>query len=206
MKPLLIAVVGGSASGKTTLALDLIRALQPGSALLLSQDSFYRSAAHLPPARRDQLNFDHPRRIDWPLLSQAIHDVLARRAAAIPRYSFERHAREDASDVLPPCRFLVLEGLWLLRRRDIRSRCAYRIFVTCPSAERLQRRIRRDVADRGRDRKHVLRQWRTQSEPGFRRFVLPQRDHADVVVRSPVPPGVLSQLVGRIRSLSEEQP
>jgi uridine kinase len=205
MKPILIAVVGGSASGKTTLARDLAQALRP-SANLLSQDAFYLDAAHLPPARRARLNFDHPRRIDWPLLSSVLDDALQGRPVSIPRYSFEAHARETATDRLSPKRFLIAEGLWLLARRDIRSRCALCVFVACPSSERLRRRLDRDTTERGRTRSQVLRQWRGHTEPGFHQFVAPQLNLAHEVLRSPVAAPQVADLARRIRTLAEHQP
>lgn len=203
--PVIVAVVGGSASGKSTLARHLAQALHP-AATTLSLDAFYRCAGHLPPARRNRLNFDHPRRIDWPLLASVLDATLAGLTASVPRYSFEQHARESTPRPLHPAPFLVLEGLWLLRRRDIRSRCAYRIFLDCPHAERLRRRLRRDLAERGRSRTQILHQWRTQSEPGFHRFVAPQRRLADTVVRSPVSPRHLDRLVQTIQSLPGATP
>lgn len=205
MKPILVAVVGGSASGKTTLACDLVQALHPDSTRI-SQDTFYLGANHLAPARRDRLNFDHPRRIDWPLLSRVLDDVLARRTTRLPRYNFEQHAREKGWDPLAPAPFVVLEGLWLLRRREIRARCALRIFVTCPAAERLRRRIRRDTTERGRSRAQVLQQWTQHTEPGFRRFVATQRRHAHIVVRSPVTPQQIDRLAHTVRALAETTP
>ncbi len=119
---------------------------------------------------------------------------------------FERHAREKDTDRLPPAPVLVAEGLWLLSRRDIRARCNFGIFVTCPSSERLGRRLRRDTAERGRTRAQGLRQWRQQTEPGFRRFVAPQLDFAHAVVRSPVHPDQVANLARQIRTLAEHQP
>lgn len=205
MKPLLIAVVGGSASGKTTLARELARALEP-NANLLSQDSFYLDAAHLSPARRERLNFDHPRRIDWPLLSSVLDEALQGRAVSIPRYSFEAHARETATDHLSPKRFLIAEGLWLLTRRDIRSRCAFGIYIVCPSSVRLRRRLARDTTERGRTQSQVLQQWRDHIEPGFYRFVAPQLFLAHEVLRFPVAASKIADLARRIQTLAEPQP
>ncbi len=205
MKPILIAVVGGSASGKTTLAGDLARALRPHS-VRVTQDSFYLDASHLTPARRDRLNFDHPRRIDWAMLVDALSQVLDGRAVSVPCYSFETHAREAKTERLEPKRFIIAEGLWLLRRREIRSRCALRIFVSCPSAKRLGRRLERDTTERGRTRTTILQQWHRQTEPGFHRFVAPQLPLADVVVRSPATPAQVANLAKRIRTLAENQP
>lgn len=203
MNAFIIAVVGGSASGKTTLARDLVAALHPDAALL-SLDAFYRSADHLPPGRRGRINFDHPRRIDWPLLSKVLDRAVAGRPAQVPRYAFDTHARLSDTERLLPSRFLVVEGLWLLRRRNIRSRCDLSVFVSCPSATRLKRRLGRDLAERGRTRMDVLKQWRHQTEPGFRRLVAPQRKLADLVVRSPVTRSQVGSLVRTIRRQSED--
>lgn len=205
MTPILIAIVGGSASGKTTFARDLALALEPNAALL-SLDAFYCPTDHLSPHQRDRLNFDHPRRIDWPLLDQVLDAFCAGRPTAVPRYDFTRHNRVAVRDRLLPKPILVLEGLWLLRRRTIRSRCALRIFVNCPTSERLRRRLRRDLADRGRTRRQVLDQWKSQSEPGFRRFVAPQKHHADWVIGSPVPAPTVARLASNLRAIAHASP
>jgi len=205
MTPILIAIVGGSASGKTTFARDLALALKPNAALL-SLDAFYWPTDHLTPRQRDRLNFDHPRRIDWPLLDEVLDAFAAGRPAAVPRYDFSKHNRLPVHDCLLPRTFLVLEGLWLLRRRTVRRRCALRIFVNCPSAQRLRRRLSRDLADRGRTRRQILDQWQHQAEPGFRRFVAPQKSHADCCIRSPVLAATVNRLAAQLRALAHASP
>ncbi len=200
--PLLVAIVGGSASGKSSLARELVGALGSNVAAALPLDRFYRDLRHLSPARRARVNFDHPDRIDWPVLGATLDTLLLGRAAPLPVYDFSTHSRASDVDTQSPVPILLLDGLWLLRRAEIRRRCALCIFVACPSAERFRRRLLRDVRERGRNPAEIRRRWRTFVEPGFRRFVAPQTAHADLILRSPVSPRAVARLADYLGRLA----
>lgn len=199
--PLLVAVVGGSASGKSTLAHRLAAALAPEAAVV-ALDRFYRDLRHLPVSRRARVNFDHPSSIDWPLFESTLDTLLQEQAADLPVYDFETHARTDRVETQAPVRVLLLDGLWLPPRAAWRARIALRIFVACPARERLHRRILRDTRDRGRDAAEVRRRWREFVEPGFRRHIAPQARLADVILSSPFPAGAVRMLAGFLRRLA----
>jgi uridine kinase len=194
----LIAIAGGSGSGKTWLAEKLERALGPRVARL-SIDNFYLDRSHLPPSRRARINFDHPRAIDWACLEKALADLLADRSATVPVYDFKTHARLRSRRV-PPQPLILLEGLWPLTRRAVRRLAHLSVFLNCPSSLRLRRRIQRDLAARGRTRASVERQFRDSVEPMHVRFVVPQRQHADVIIEGTCGPHLRS-LVAKIKEL-----
>ena len=198
--PRLIAIVGGSGAGKTWLAGRLERALG-GAAARLSLDDFYRDRSHLPPARRARINFDHPRTMDWPLVEQVLSQCRSGRAVALPRYDFATHTRLAQSRSLAPGKALLIDGLWLLRRRSVRRLFDLSIFVDCPAGLRLQRRLARDLRQRGRTAGSVKRQFRENVEPMHARFVASQRRLADVVVPQPAGRADWQRVLARVKTL-----
>jgi uridine kinase len=180
-RPLLVAIVGGSGSGKSWLADKLAAALAPG-AVRLSLDDFYRDRSHLSMARRDRLNFDHPRAIDWPAVSLALKQLAKGRAARIPCYDFGTHCRLGRSKIVRPGRIVLMDGLWLLRSRAVRGLFDFSIFLDCSARVRLARRLERDLRARARSEASVRRQFRETVQPMNARHVAPQKKFADVVL------------------------
>ena len=201
MRPVFIAVAGGSASGKTTLTNALVEALAPG-ARSLALDRYYRDLGHLALARRARVNFDRPERIDWELFLRTLEILGQGRSACVPIYDFQTHTRLEQEETFRPVSVVILDGLWVLRRPEVRRRCSLRIFVECPRQERLRRRVLRDVRERGRTRAEVVRRWREFVEPAYRRYVLPQAGRADVMVRSPWMEESVVRLAERIRAMA----
>ena len=197
--PVLIAIVGGSGSGKTWLAKKLERALAP-DAMRLCLDSFYHDRSHLPQTRRARINFDQPDAIDWALAEAAVRSLMKGGVARIPSYDFKTHSRFKATQLLQPKRFIILDGLWLLRRRALRPFFRWRIYVDCPMRVRLQRRLERDTRLRGRSKESVKRQFRQMVQPMHRRYVASQVRWADLVLPGDCRPRDVDRLVARIRA------
>jgi uridine kinase len=181
-RPKLIAIVGGSGSGKSWLSLKLQKALKV-PVTRLSLDDFYRDQSHLPPARRESINFDHPEAIDWRLAEAVLKDWRAGRRAKVPRYSFVTHRRLKTFKLVKPKAIILVDGLWLLWRPRLRRMFEFSIFLHCPARLRLDRRLARDKANRGRLHDSVRRQFRETVAPMHERFVAPQSKWADVVLR-----------------------
>lgn len=180
----LIAITGGSGSGKTWLA-DQLQVLLGEITARLSLDDFYHDRSHLPSARRARLNFDHPRAIDWPCVERVLTDCKAGRATRLPRYDFATHTRVSNGVPWHPKPLVLMDGLWLLHRPAMRRLFDLSIFVDCPAPLRLRRRLKRDVAVRGRTPASVCRQFRETVAPMHRRFVQPQARWASLVLSSP---------------------
>jgi len=179
--PYLIAIVGGSGSGKSWLAEKLRNAFAP-HASRLSLDDFYQDRSHLSASRRAKLNFDHPRAIDWLSLENALKHLSAGRLARVPEYDFATHCRRARWQELHPKRLIIIDGLWLLRRASLRKLFALTIYLDCPTRLRLQRRLARDLCWRGRTGSSVREQfWRTV-EPMHARHVAPQARWADIIL------------------------
>ena len=180
--PILVAIAGGSGSGKSWLADKLQKILHP-KAGRLCLDDFYRDRSHLPAARRSQINFDHPRAIDWPLLERVLKSLLARRPARAPSYDFKTHSRLPKLRTIRPTPIVLIEGLWVLRRPSIRRLLSLSVFLDSAATTRLNRRIARDLATRGRSVSSIRRQFLRCVQPMHRRFVSPQRLRADLVFK-----------------------
>lgn len=196
----LVAIAGGSGSGKTWLAQALRRRLGRRAALL-SLDDFYRDLGHLPPARRAGRNFDRPAAIDWPALAAVLDAIAAGGRPSVPRYDFTRHTRHGRSRRWARRPVVLVEGLWPWVRPALRERFALRIFRDTAAPVRRERRLERDVRERGRTATSVRRQWRDQVEPMFRRHVARQRDRAHVVVGGELEDAALEDLSRRILAL-----
>ena len=194
---LLVAIVGGSGSGKTWLA-EKLKAVLGRKALRVSLDDFYLDRSHLAPSRRAKLNFDHPRAIDWVGFEKALRALRAGRATRIPRYDFSTHCRLPVSRMVGVKPIILVEGLWLFRRRSLRDLFEFKIFLECPSVTRLQRRLSRDLLSRGRTRASIREQFRKTVEPMHRKFVKDQKRWANLVLRRPCDPRQVTRIAAML--------
>lgn len=177
----MVAIAGGSGSGKSWLAERLASRLSP-NATRLSLDDFYRDRSHLPESRRARLNFDHPQAIDWPSFERALRRLKSGKMARVPCYDFKTHCRGPTWRCLKPARIILVEGLWLLRRPAVRGMFTLRIFLKCSRNLRLRRRLARDGRERGRTAASIRRQFSGTVEPMHARFVVPQTRWADLTL------------------------
>jgi uridine kinase len=201
-RPVLVAIVGGSGSGKSWLARRLKKILG-ARALHLAFDDFYRDLSDLPAARRARVNFDHPSAIDWKCFQKALTLLSRGHSALCPRYDFPTHCRRGRARTVKPRPVILVEGLWLLRPAPLRRLFKLRIFLDCREETRLSRRLRRDLRTRGRDERSVRGQFRAMVQPMHSRFVQPQAKWADVVFKEPLGIRGVQDLARRIQSLAK---
>jgi uridine kinase len=201
--PQIVGIVGGSCAGKTWLA-DRLQERLGRSAARLSLDNFYRDQSHLSPARRARLNFDRPHAIDWNRVEEVLSELSQGRPASVPRYDYVTHGRLRDDDLFPPAPILIVEGLWLFRRAALRTLFDLKIYLRSSTNLCTERRLERDIAERGRTREQILAQWQRQTLPMFERFVAPQEKWADVILEAPVRDEdvmrLVTQLARRIES------
>lgn len=177
----LIAIAGGSGSGKTTLAQEIVRNAG-GDAALIAVDWYYRSRDILPPEDLARVNFDHPEALESDLLVRHLQDLHAGKSICSPQWDFASHTRTLETISIPPVPLIVVEGILSLHYPDLRELFDFRIYVDTPDEVRLERRIKRDVAERGRTVESVLKQWNETVLPMHRKFVETTREYADMVV------------------------
>jgi uridine kinase len=175
-----IGVSGGSGSGKTTFARLLAQAR--AGCVILSQDHYYiDQSAHFR-GDGENVNFDHPDAIDFPLLAQHLRMLKQGSAVEVPNYDFVTHTRKRETEHFKPCPVIILDGTLILSQPAIREHLDTSIFIDAPEAVRLERRIRRDTTERGRTLDGVMKQFTRQVKPMHDQFVEPSKSHATHVV------------------------
>lgn len=177
----LVAVCGGSCSGKSTLAATVLRRLGPGTASLLTFDAYYRGQASLTPEERAEVNYDHPDSLDMALFAQHLAMLSRDEPVDCPIYEFATHTRLPETRRIEPAPVVVVDGILLLADERLVSQFDMRIFRECPEAVRLDRRIERDVLERGRTEASVRKQFAATVKPMHDEYVSPSAIHADVV-------------------------
>jgi len=198
-RPLLVAIAGGSGAGKTWLSHHIAEAF-PGRVVTVSLDDFYRDRSRLAPGVRRRINYDHPRAIEWPLLQKFLENYRNGRKPMLPQYDFKTHCRANNAMPCEVAPILVVEGLWVLSRRDIRNAFDVTIYIDCPERVRLERRITRDVAERGRSASAVREQFRRSVAPMHRLYVESQRRRANLVLESPMAASDVDFIIERLRA------
>ncbi|MFT5203796.1 MAG: uridine kinase [Candidatus Aldehydirespiratoraceae bacterium] len=178
----LIGICGGSGAGKTTLAVELIRRLGPDRVSALAFDAYYRDLSHLTMEERMRVNYDHPDSLDNELFAQHLTDLRQGRDIEVPEYDFASHTRTGATIPVEAREIVLVEGILLFSFPGIHELLDYAVFIDVAEDVRLERRIQRDMRERGRDADDVRRQFAEFVAPMHDRFVQPYRDHADLVV------------------------
>lgn len=205
-RPYLIGVAGGSNSGKTTIASRLAELVGTDHLSLIKLDSYYVERTHEPIEQRAAANYDHPDAFDWDLLNDHLAALAAGASVQVPVYDYTIHDRSDRCETVHPGRVVVVEGILVLWEPRLRERFDLKIFVDTPADLRIIRRLRRDVAERGRTTENILDQYLTTVRPSHERFIEPSKRYADVIV----PEGGLNRpaievLLARVREIVNER-
>lgn len=176
----IIAIAGGSGSGKTTLANMLCDELTERSVTtaVVSQDDYYHNQG----VHRNAVNFDHPAAVDFELLAQHLGQLVRGEQVQSPVYDFSTHSRTDQYREVVPAALVLVEGILLLTNARMRSLFDYAVYVACDRQTRLQRRLDRDVIERGRTVNSVQAQFKSQVEPMHQQFVEPSQRFAQMVL------------------------
>lgn len=179
---LIIGIGGGTGCGKTTVVNQIIEELSDEEIGVISQDSYYKDLSHLSYEERVAINFDHPRAIDFDLLSS--HLQLLKSGASIeqPVYSFAEHNRTEETVTIRPTKVMIVEGILIMTNPEIRAMFDIRIFVHADSDERLIRRLKRDIDERGRNLEEVLHRYQTTLKPMHDQFIEPTKEFADIII------------------------
>lgn len=180
--PLLVGVSGGSGSGKSSLARALVTGLGPARTALLAYDAYYRDGSALSPEQRAALNYDVPEAFDHALFLEHLAALRAGRPVRPPAYCFVTHRRTGYAAAVPPRPIVVVEGVLLLWEPAVRATLDLRIYLDAPERVRLERRLARDVAERGRTTDAVLAQFAASVRDAHRTYVEPTRAMADLVL------------------------
>ncbi|MCF4101385.1 uridine kinase [Gillisia sp. M10.2A] len=179
---LIIGIAGGTGSGKTTVVNQIIEELKNEEVDVISQDSYYQDTSHLTYEERTKINFDHPKSIDFDLLVSHLKDLKDGKTIEQPVYSFKEHNRTGETVITEPKKVIIVEGILILTHTDIRDMFDIKIYVHADSDERLIRRLKRDINDRGRDLDEVLWRYQTTLKPMHQQFIEPTKEFADIII------------------------
>lgn len=179
MQPYLIGIAGPSCAGKSYLSQHITGELD---AALLHLDSYYTDLSHLSIVQRAHQNFDSPDALDAALFIEHVRELSKGRAIEKPLYDFTIHSRKKETERIEPRPFIIVEGLFALYWEDVRKLLGTKVYVDLGEDICLERRIERDIRERGRTRESVLEQYHTTVAPMAKRYVYPTRQFGDVVI------------------------
>ena len=179
---LIVGIAGGTGSGKTTVVKKIIESLPKDEVSVLYQDSYYKDNKHLSLEERRKVNFDHPRAIDFELLKEHISELRKGNSIEQPIYSFVQHTRTADTIKTHPRKVMIVEGILIFNDKDLRDMFDVKIFVHADSDERLIRRVRRDITERGRTVDEVLSRYQTTLKPMHEQFIEPTKTYADLII------------------------
>jgi uridine kinase len=179
---LIIGIAGGTGCGKTTVVNQILNQLPEGEVGVLSQDSYYKDTTHLSYDERVKINFDHPRSIDFELLESHLKELRKGNDIEQPVYSFIKHNRTGDTILTHPRKVMIVEGILILTNPELREMFDIKIFVHADSDERLIRRLKRDITERGRDIDEVLARYQNTLKPMHEQFIEPMKEYADIII------------------------
>ena len=182
MKPILISVAGGSASGKTTVVDEIIEAMDGYDITVLRHDDYYNDQSDLSMEERYKTNYDHPSSLDNDLLVEHLETLLDNKPIMKPIYDFVLHNRSDKKELVNPTNIIILEGILVLADQRIRNLSDIKIYVESDDDIRFIRRLQRDIKERGRTVDNVVNQYLTTVKPMHYKFVKPSKRFADIII------------------------
>jgi uridine kinase len=184
MKPVIIGVAGGTASGKTTVSDAILERVGRQHIIYLQHDSYYRDLSYLPLEERTKLNFDHPDALETELLVSHLRQLQAGEPVEVPIYDFATYRRSEETRRVEPRRVILLEGLLIFVDKELREMMDVKLYVDTDADLRFIRRLERDIQERGRTMESVIHQYLTTVRPMHLEFVEPSKRYADIIIPS----------------------
>jgi uridine kinase len=203
-RPIIIGVAGGTGSGKTTVAMEILEQVGAEHVAYIPHDAYYRDLSHLPYEKRKQVNFDHPDSLETELLVEHLRMLRGGKSVEIPIYDFTSHSRTSETQLVGPAPVILVEGILVFNERELRDLFDVKLYVDTDADIRIIRRLRRDVQERGRTFESVIEQYMTTVRPMHLEFVEPSKRYAHVII----PEGgfnevAIGMVAARIRALLE---
>lgn len=199
---IIIGVFGGTGSGKTTIVNQILSKFGSGEMLVISQDAYYKDNSEISYEERCLLNYDHPNSIDFELLHTHLKDLKKGLSISQPVYDFKIHNRTKKTVKISPKKVIILEGILIMNYPKLRSLLDLKVYVDANSDIRMERRVNRDISERGRTHKEVINRYITMLIPMHKKFISPMKLHADIIVKNHknTPPNIGS-LLQKIKSM-----
>ena len=179
---LILGIAGGTGSGKTTVVNKILRELPAEEVTILSQDSYYYQNDHLSYQERCRINFDHPAAIDFDLMISHVEKLRQGKVIEQPVYSFVTHNRMPERIRTYPKKVVIIEGILIFTNKRLRDLIDIKVYVQADSDERLIRRLKRDIQERGRSIEEVLDRYQSTLKPMHQEFIEPTKSYADIII------------------------
>ena len=179
---IILGIAGGTGSGKTTVVNQILKELPVNEVTIISQDSYYNKTDDLTHEERCEINFDHPNAIDFDLLVRDLKKLKAGETIEQPVYSFETHNRTSKTVTAYPRKVIIVEGILIYNSKEVRDLIDIKVFVHADSDERLIRRLKRDMQDRGRNLEEIIERYRNTLKPMHQEFIEPSKNYADIII------------------------
>ena len=179
---MIIGISGGTGSGKTTVANRILESVSANEVVFIQQDLYYRNLKDMPLDYRNAANFDHPDALDNDLLINHLKKLRAGEPVELPIYDFRTHTRLPATTRIDSKPIVILEGILIFAEPRLREQMDIKVFVDTPDDIRFIRRLRRDLAERGRTLDSVIEQYIATVRPMHIQFIEPSKRYADVII------------------------
>jgi len=179
---MIIGICGGTGSGKTTIANRILQTVSADEVLFIQQDLYYRNLKDMPLDYRNAANFDHPDALDNDLLVNHLKKLNAGEPVELPIYDFRTHMRLPDTTTIEAKPIVIVEGILIFAEPRLLEQMDIKVFVDTPDDIRFIRRLRRDIAERGRTLDSVIEQYMATVRPMHNQFVEPSKRHADVII------------------------
>ena len=182
MKPLLILVAGGSASGKSTVVSEIVEKAGLQDVLIIRHDDYYKDQQDMPFEKRLEVNYDHPDSLDSDLLQEHLQALLQGQSIEKPLYDFVSYTRKKETEIVSPKKVIIVEGILILNDQHIRKLSHLNVYVELDDDTRFIRRMLRDLNERGRSIESIVSHYQETVKPMFYKFVKPSKRHAHVII------------------------
>jgi len=204
MKTVIIGIAGGTGSGKTTLAGEIQKRFG-GRIPVISHDSYYRVQDHLAAEERVKVNYDEPAAFETELLTEHLRRLKAGETVHIPKYDYTRHTRARETEEIVPCGVILLEGILIFSDPELLDLLDIKIYVDTEADIRILRRVKRDMAERGRSFDSINDQYLTTVRKMHERYVEPTKWSADIIIPNGTNPVALDMICEKIEKLLAQE-
>jgi uridine kinase len=205
MDPLVIGIAGGTGSGKTTVTNSIVDRLDASKVLVIAHDSYYKDISCHGGLPASEINFDHPNSLETDLLVRHVQQLRAGCSVEQPVYDFTTHKRKNSTRPLDPREIIIIDGILIFADKRLRELMDIKIFVDTDADERLVRRIRRDIQERGRSVESVMQQYMHTVKPMHLEFVEPSKLWADIIIpRGAENTVAIDMVVTKVRTMLRE--
>ena len=181
---MIIGICGGTCSGKTTLANELLNWLGEDKAAIIDQDSYYKDRSTLTTTERAELNYDHPDSIEFELLIKHLELLKNKQPINKPKYDFKTHTRLHETEEIKSKKIIIVEGILIFSNKILKSLIDIKIALDIDAELRLVRRIKRDILERGRAMEDILEQYMNTVKPMFDEYVQPSFNQVDLIFKN----------------------